>query len=90
MAVARGAETAIRSSSTLFGWLAEGTPAARRGLLAAWLGWMLDGFDIMLYALVLGTLLQDFAISTRTAGLLICRERWYGSLAHPSLRASQV
>jgi MFS family permease len=31
---------------------------------------MLDGFDIMLYALVLGALLQDFSISTRTAGLL--------------------
>jgi MFS family permease len=31
---------------------------------------MLDGFDIMLYALVLGVLLQDFSISTRMAGLL--------------------
>lgn len=58
------------SSSGLFGWFAEGTPAARRGLLAAALGWMLDGFDIMLYALVISTLLGDFSITTATAGLL--------------------
>src|SRR5687767_10502480 len=31
---------------------------------------MLDGFDIMLYALVIGALLRDFSISTATAGLL--------------------
>ncbi len=31
---------------------------------------MLDGFDVMLYALVLGALLQEFSISTRTAGML--------------------
>jgi len=48
----------------------DGTSEGRRALVAAALGWMLDAFDIMLYALVLGTLLQDFSISTRTAGLL--------------------
>jgi hypothetical protein len=40
--------TAARTSGHLFAWLNEGTPAARRSLLAASLGWMLDGFDIML------------------------------------------
>src|SRR5262245_50627334 len=55
---------------TNFGWFRNGTPEARRTLLAAALGWMLDGFDIMLYALVLGVMLQDLSISTRTAGLL--------------------
>jgi MFS family permease len=54
----------------LFGWLREGTPAARRALLAASLGWGLDAFDIMLYALVLSALLADLSISTTTAGLL--------------------
>jgi MFS family permease len=58
------------SSPGLFGWLGEGTPDARRSLLAAWLGWMLDGFDIMLYALVVSALLRDLAISTGVAGLL--------------------
>jgi MFS family permease len=56
--------------SGLFGWFHQGTPAARKGLWAAALGWMLDGFDVMLYALVLGALLQEFSISTRTAGML--------------------
>jgi len=48
----------------------EGTPAARRALLAASLGWALDAFDVMLYALVLSALLVDLSISTATAGLL--------------------
>src|SRR5215510_4776481 len=58
------------SAPGLLGWLAEGTPAARRSLLAASLGWMLDGFDIMLYALVVSALLRDLSISTGIAGLL--------------------
>ena len=57
-------------SAGLLGWLAEGSPAARRALLAASLGWALDAFDVMLYALVLSSLLTDFSISTATAGLL--------------------
>jgi MFS family permease len=54
----------------LFGWLREGTPAARRALLAASLAWALDAFDVMLYALVLSALLRDLSMSTATAGLL--------------------
>jgi MFS family permease len=61
-------QTAAKSG--LLGWLSEGTPAARRALLAASLGWALDGFDIMLYALVISSLLKDLSISTATAGLL--------------------
>lgn len=54
----------------LIGWLFEGSVAARRGLLAASLGWMLDAFDVMLYSMVLASLLDDFGISKATAGLL--------------------
>lgn len=54
----------------LFGWWSEGTPAARRALVAAGLGWMLDAFDVMLYALVLASLMPDLGISKDTAGLL--------------------
>ena len=57
-------------SSGLLGWLREGTPAARRVLLAASLGWALDAFDVMLYALVLSALIMDLSLSTATAGLL--------------------
>jgi len=35
------------------------TPAQRRTLLAASLGWMLDAFDAMLYALVLAHIMSD-------------------------------
>lgn len=51
-------------------WLWDAPAAARRGLFAAWLGWLLDGFDVMLYALVLGTLIRDLSLSKPIAGLL--------------------
>jgi MFS family permease len=50
--------------------LRQATPAQRRTLLAAALGWMLDSFDAMLYALVLAHVMRDFGMSKATAGLL--------------------
>ncbi len=38
---------------TRFAWWKEASPDARRALLAASFGWMLDSFDVMLYAMVL-------------------------------------
>ena len=46
------------------------TSAQRRTLLAAALGWMLDAFDAMLYALVLAYVMRDLGMSKGTAGLL--------------------
>jgi MFS family permease len=46
------------------------TSAQRRTLVAAALGWMLDAFDAMLYALVLAHVMRDFGMSKGTAGLL--------------------
>jgi MFS family permease len=48
----------------------QATPGQRRTLLAAGLGWALDAFDAMLYALVLALLMRDFAMSKAIAGLL--------------------
>ncbi|MFY9908789.1 MAG: MFS transporter [Candidatus Sulfotelmatobacter sp.] len=48
----------------------QATPAQRRTLLAAALGWALDAFDAMLYALVLALLMRDLGMSKTTAGLL--------------------
>jgi MFS family permease len=48
----------------------QATPGQRRTLLAASLGWALDAFDAMLYALVLALLMRDFGMSKTTAGLL--------------------
>src|SRR5437660_10199739 len=48
----------------------QATPGQRRTLLAAAMGWALDAFDAMLYALVLTQLMRDFGMSKTTSGLL--------------------
>ena len=50
-------------------WRAADTDA-RRSLLAASLGWMLDSFDVMLYALLVATLIREIGMTQSTAGLL--------------------
>ena len=56
--------------TNLFGWWKESSPAARRSLAAASLGWMLDSFDVMLYAMVLAALMRDLHMVKSTAGML--------------------
>src|SRR5271155_3183444 len=51
-------------------WLRHATPPERKSLIAGGLGWMLDAMDVMLYSLVLAFLIREFAMDTRTAGLL--------------------
>ena len=66
-------ETLHLSESALagrFDWWRQSTPEARRALAAASFGWMLDSFDVMLYALVLASLILDLGISKQTAGIL--------------------
>jgi MFS family permease len=48
----------------------EAPVEARRALVAASLGWMLDSFDVMLYALVLASLIADLGMDKATAGQL--------------------
>ncbi len=64
---------ASAASSGLFGWWHEGDEAAHKALIAASLGWMLDAFDVMLYALVLKSLMADLHLDSLTAG-------WVGSV----------
>ena len=54
----------------LFGWWSGATPAARRSLWAGTLGWMLDAFDVMLFALVLPAIISDLSLSKAEAGVL--------------------
>jgi MFS family permease len=54
----------------LFDWWREGDAAAHRAFVAASLGWMLDAFDVMLYALVLPTLLPALGLGTSVGGQL--------------------
>jgi MFS family permease len=51
-------------------WFSEAPAPARRALIAASLGWMLDSFDVMLYALVLSSLMKDLGIGKQQAGML--------------------
>jgi MFS family permease len=51
-------------------WWKDATPEARRALVAASFGWMLDSFDVMLYAMVLAALIADLGLTKATAGLL--------------------
>jgi MFS family permease len=46
------------------------TPAERRTLIAGGLGWLLDAMDVMLFSLIVGYLLREFSMDTRTAGFL--------------------
>jgi MFS family permease len=64
------AVTALPADRGLFAWWRAGTPEGKRALVAAALGWMLDSFDVMLYALVLASLMNDLSMSPPTAGLL--------------------
>jgi MFS family permease len=50
--------------------LSQISHAQRRTLIAAALGWALDAFDVMLYALVLAHVMADLDMSKTTAGWL--------------------
>lgn len=62
--------TTDTQTSGMFGFWRAASPDARRALLAAAMGWMLDAFDVMLYALVLASLMADLGVDKPTAGLL--------------------
>jgi len=51
-------------------WWHEGTTEGRRAVIAAGLGWMLDAFDVTLFALVLPALRSDLGLSTAAGGAL--------------------
>ena len=52
------------------GFWNEASPAAKKALIAASLGWLLDAFDVMLYALILTAVVKDLGLSLATGGQL--------------------
>src|SRR4026209_1862078 len=60
------------SSTGVTAWWVDADTRARRAFIAASLGWMLDSFDVMLYAMVLAALIEDptLRLSPATAGIL--------------------
>jgi len=61
---------AVTRPPAFFAWSRDAPRSSRRTLFAAWLGWLLDGFDVMLYALVIGTLIGEWSLTKAVAGLL--------------------
>lgn len=64
--------TTVPAAEGPLAWWHDADTRARRAFIAAALGWMLDSFDVMLYALVLAALIQDpvLQLSTTVAGQL--------------------
>lgn len=64
--------SAARPTRKILGleWPRKMTVAERNSLLAGGVGWMLDSFDVTLYAMVLAYLMRDLGMSKETGGLL--------------------
>ena len=51
-------------------WWRAGSPQGKKALLAAGLGWMLDAFDVTLFAMVLPAVRAELGLSAAAAGAL--------------------
>jgi MFS family permease len=54
----------------MFDWWKEGSPQARKALIAAGLGWMLDAFDVTLFAMALPAIRAELGLSAAAGGIL--------------------
>ena len=48
----------------------EASPEARKALIAASMGWLLDAFDVMLYALILTAVMAELGLDRATGGAM--------------------
>src|SRR5213592_3866357 len=60
----------VEPRPAILGWLRDAPPSSKRALVAAALGWMFDGFDIMVYSMVLTAVIADFGVSKAVGGAL--------------------
>lgn len=54
----------------MFTWWNEASPQARKALLAGGLGWMLDAFDVTLFAMALPAIRQELGLAASAGGIL--------------------
>jgi len=54
----------------IFAWWRAGSPQARKALVAAGLGWMLDAFDVTLFAMALPAIRAELGLSPAAGGAL--------------------
>jgi MFS family permease len=59
------------SLNPIYGWVTEASQEQKRTLLAAFLGYMLDSMDVMLYALVLGQVQREMHLSAALSGAMM-------------------
>jgi MFS family permease len=63
------APTVTKTAPEVFRWR-DSSVAQRDTLVAAFLGWMLNAFDVMLYSVIITRLMDAFGMDQATAGLL--------------------
>jgi MFS family permease len=51
-------------------WWKDGSPQARKALIAGGLGWMLDAFDVTLFAMALPAIRAELGLSASAGGIL--------------------
>ena len=56
--------------SSITGFWKEADTEARTALVAAAMGWLLDAFDVMLYALILKSVIEELGLTTAQGGLM--------------------
>ena len=56
--------------SSITGFWKEADQEARKALVAAAMGWLLDAFDVMLYALILKSVIEELGLTTAQGGLM--------------------
>jgi len=54
----------------MFSWWRAGSPQAQKALVAAGLGWMLDAFDVTLFAMALAAIRAELGLSPAAGGAL--------------------